>query len=100
MQYEDITYQIIAAAYAVHNTLGPGFLEKVYADAKFKSLQGPFPKAGPGITKNYLNCGYSDDEETETESDSTAVGEPGDSTLLVPAPAPDLTTPPDTTGTP
>lgn len=30
MQYEDITEMIIRAAYAVHNTLGFGFLESVY----------------------------------------------------------------------
>jgi penicillin-binding protein 1A len=73
------------------------FLEKVYADPKFKSLQGAFPKAN-GITKNYLNCGY-DDEETETESDSTDTsGETTDSTFvpqIEPIPVPSVT--PDTT---
>ncbi|MBN8820738.1 MULTISPECIES: GxxExxY protein [unclassified Spirosoma] len=33
MNYDNLTHQIIAAAYAVHNTLGPGFLEKVYENA-------------------------------------------------------------------
>ena len=30
---KDVTEQIIASAYAVHNTLGAGFLEKVYENA-------------------------------------------------------------------
>ena len=38
MQHEDITSQIIASAYAVHNTLGPGFLEKVYENALYVEL--------------------------------------------------------------
>lgn len=33
MQYADITEQIIAAAFKVHNTLGFGYLEKVYENA-------------------------------------------------------------------
>ena len=73
------------------------FLEKVYADPKFKNLQGPFPKPTVPINKEYLNCGYSGDEETTEESDSTSVE--SDSTLVPVAPAPDQTTPPDTTGT-
>ena len=32
-KYEEITGQIINAAYTVHNTLGYGFLEKVYHNA-------------------------------------------------------------------
>ena len=77
------------------------FLEKVYADPKFRNLQGPFPKPMIPITKEYLNCGYSGDEETSAESDSTGTsGDATDSTLVVPtAPAPDQATPPDTTGT-
>ena len=75
------------------------FLEKVYHDPKFKSLQGPFPKAA-GITKDYLNCGYSGDEESSDESDSTDTsGEVGDSTFVPAPPAPDVTTPADTTNT-
>lgn len=31
--YHDLTEQIIACAYRVHNTLGSGFLEKVYENA-------------------------------------------------------------------
>ena len=33
MRHSDITEKIIKAAYAVHNTLGFGFLEKVYQNA-------------------------------------------------------------------
>lgn len=33
MQHADITQKIIACAYKVHNVLGAGFLEKVYANA-------------------------------------------------------------------
>jgi penicillin-binding protein 1A len=76
------------------------FLEKVYADPKFKSLQGPFPKPAFSISKNYLNCGPSDDEETTEATDSTAIGEPGDSTFVPTTPAPaEPIVPPDTTGT-
>ena len=39
MQNQDITHRIIAAAYAVHNTLGAGFLEKVYENALLVELQ-------------------------------------------------------------
>ncbi|UFH54506.1 penicillin-binding protein 1A [Spirosoma sp. KNUC1025] len=74
------------------------FLEKVYADPKFKTLQGPFPKLD-SVSKEYLNCGYSGDEEESSESDSTDTsGEAVDSTFVLPAPPPDQTTVPDTTG--
>lgn len=75
------------------------FLEKVYADPKFKGLQGPFPKP-EGITKNYQDCGYSGDEEVVEESDSTSSsGESTDSTYIETLPfAPPL--PPDTTKRP
>ncbi|MCW3788243.1 GxxExxY protein [Plebeiibacterium sediminum] len=33
MQKKDLTHQIIKCAYKVHNTLGSGFLEKVYENA-------------------------------------------------------------------
>lgn len=39
MQYEAITHQIIAAAYVVHNTLGSGYLEKVYENALLVELR-------------------------------------------------------------
>lgn len=74
------------------------FLERVYKDPKFKSLQGPFPKAD-GITKEYMNCGYSGDEESSDESDSTDTsGDVSDSTFVPTTPTPDATTPTDTTG--
>lgn len=74
------------------------FLERVYADPKFKDLQGPLPKA-EGITKEYLNCGYSGDEESTEESDSTdASGEVMDSTFIPDVPVVPPPVPPDTTG--
>jgi len=33
MTDDDLTQKIIGCAYTVHNTLGPGFLEKVYENA-------------------------------------------------------------------
>jgi GxxExxY protein len=33
MSVDDLTQKIIGCAYKVHNTLGPGFLEKVYENA-------------------------------------------------------------------
>lgn len=33
MKEDDLTHIIIGCAYKVHNTLGPGFLEKVYENA-------------------------------------------------------------------
>ena len=33
MKHDDLTHKIIGCAYTVHNTLGPGFLEKVYENA-------------------------------------------------------------------
>ena len=33
MTDDDLTHIIIGCAYKVHNTLGPGFLEKVYENA-------------------------------------------------------------------
>src|SRR2546427_9724233 len=33
MKDDDLTQQIIGCAFKVHNTLGPGFLEKVYENA-------------------------------------------------------------------
>lgn len=76
------------------------FLEKVYADSKFKRLQGPFPKPTVPITKEYLNCAY-DYEEESVESDSTEF-DPGltDSTATPAAPPIiplEPVAPPDTT---
>ena len=33
MKDDDLTQKIIGCAYTVHNTLGPGFLEKIYENA-------------------------------------------------------------------
>lgn len=38
MEYDDLTGQIIKAAYNVHNVLGKGFMEKVYQNAMFIEL--------------------------------------------------------------
>ncbi len=35
---KDLSFQIMAAAFEVHNTLGFGFLENVYEKALFKEL--------------------------------------------------------------
>ena len=37
--YKGLSYQIMNAAYTVHNTLGMGFLEKVYENALMIELQ-------------------------------------------------------------
>lgn len=39
MQFAELTEQIIAAAYKVHNTLGSGYLEKVYENAMVIELR-------------------------------------------------------------
>jgi GxxExxY protein len=39
MEYEELTSQIIQAAFKVHNTLGAGFLEKVYEKAMIIELE-------------------------------------------------------------
>lgn len=33
MEINDLTHKVIGCAYKVHNTLGPGFLERVYENA-------------------------------------------------------------------
>ena len=38
-KHQDITEKIIGAAYKVHNTLGSGFLEKVYQNSLAIELQ-------------------------------------------------------------
>ena len=73
------------------------FLEKVYADPKFKNLQSPFPKP-VGITKEYMNCGYSGDEDESSESDSTDTATEASDSTFVPTPEPDPVILPDSTG--
>ncbi len=36
--YKELSYEVMAAAFEVHNTLGPGFLEKVYEKALLREL--------------------------------------------------------------
>ncbi len=74
------------------------FLQKVYADPKFRSMQGPFPRPTVPIEKEYLNCGSSGDEPIE-ETDSTSIeGIPVDSAFIPTAPP--IVEPTDTTRTP
>ena len=35
---KELSYTIIQAAFEVHNTLGPGFPEKIYEEAMFREL--------------------------------------------------------------
>lgn len=37
--FEDLTFQILSAAFEVHNTLGRGFLENVYQKALLQELR-------------------------------------------------------------
>jgi GxxExxY protein len=39
MEYQDLTKEIIAGAFAVHNSLGSGFLEKVYENSLLIELR-------------------------------------------------------------
>jgi GxxExxY protein len=39
LAHQELTEKIIAAAYAVHNELGSGFLEKVYENAMAVKLR-------------------------------------------------------------
>lgn len=38
MLYKELSYEIMSAVFEVHNTLGPGFLEKVYENALVAEL--------------------------------------------------------------
>ena len=40
LELEGLTGEINAAAFAVHNELGPGFLEKIYEEAMVLELEG------------------------------------------------------------
>jgi|SRR6185369_3980709 GxxExxY protein len=44
-EHKDLTYQIIAAAFEVHNVLGYGFLENVYEKSLVKELSSKGIKA-------------------------------------------------------
>jgi GxxExxY protein len=54
MLHEELTSLIIAAYYAVYNTLGPGFLEKVYENALILELQ----KRGLSVKQQVPICVY------------------------------------------
>ncbi|MFA5553994.1 MAG: GxxExxY protein [Phycisphaerae bacterium] len=56
-KHEELTKEIINAAYTVHNNLGYGFLEKVYHNAlivEFRKRQIPF-ESEKKLTVYYLN---------------------------------------------
>ncbi|NID08774.1 penicillin-binding protein 1A [Fibrivirga algicola] len=75
-----------------------GFLEKVYADPRFRNLQGPFPKATVDIQKQYQDCAYEyDGSEEDVPADSTGAGGDGTDSLFVPPPV-IVPEPADTTG--
>jgi GxxExxY protein len=46
-EHKDLTYQIIAAAFEVHNVLGYGFLENVYEKALLRELRARHLFADP-----------------------------------------------------
>ncbi len=37
--FKELSFRVMSAVFEVHNTLGPGFLEKVYENALLKELQ-------------------------------------------------------------
>lgn len=58
LSQNEITEKIIGAAYKVSNTLGCGFLEKVYENALFIEIR----KAGLSVIKQYALQVFYDDE--------------------------------------
>ena len=54
MLHEELTSLVIAAYYAVYNTLGPGFLEKVYENALILELR----KRGLSVRQQVPICVY------------------------------------------
>ena len=55
MNIDNLTYRVIGCVYKVHNTLGPGFLEKVYENALKLELksQGMFVRQQPKLPVYY-----------------------------------------------
>ena len=55
MLYKELSYEIMSAVFEVHNTLGPGFLEKVYENALIAELQlrGIFVEAQKSLVVQY-----------------------------------------------
>jgi GxxExxY protein len=62
LEHEDLTRQIIGAAYEVHNQLGYGFLESVYQNAMVVELRerGLFadPEADVRVSYKGVQVGY------------------------------------------
>ena len=54
-QYEDIVYEIIGAAMAVHRTLGSGLLEAVYAESLHLEL---LDNGIENVLEKEVNCYY------------------------------------------
>ncbi|MEZ0486882.1 penicillin-binding protein 1A [Fibrella aquatica] len=79
-----------------------GFLEKVYADPKFRDLQGPFPKATVDIQKQYDDCAsdYEDYENSSEESSDSTGGAGGGADSLFVLPPVVVPDPPDSTRVP
>ncbi|MEM7369553.1 MAG: GxxExxY protein [Bacteroidota bacterium] len=59
MKNESLTYRIIGAAHQVHNTLGSGFLEKVYENALLIELE----KRGLKAQQQYPVSVYYEDQK-------------------------------------
>ena len=57
--YKELSYQIIAAVFEVHNHLGSGFLEKVYEKALLREFQLRGIKA---VTQKELPVSYKGEE--------------------------------------
>ncbi|MFZ4856348.1 MAG: GxxExxY protein [Desulfuromonadaceae bacterium] len=55
MLYKELSYEIMSAVFEVHNTLGPGFLEKVYENALIAELllRGIFAVAQQSLVVKY-----------------------------------------------
>lgn len=64
MDYNDLTYQILKAAYEVHSVLGPGLLESVYQKCLYQELKQmgftvEVEKPIPVVYKSVvIDCGY------------------------------------------
>ena len=64
MDYNDLTHQILKAAYEVHSVLGPGLLESVYQKCLYQELKQmgfavEVEKPIPVIYKSVvIDCGY------------------------------------------
>ncbi|ACM20476.1 PDDEXK_3 family protein [Geotalea daltonii FRC-32] len=57
--FKDLSFQIMAAAFEVHNTLGFGFLENVYQRALLKELQ---LRGIPAESQKEMKVFYKDEE--------------------------------------